>query len=234
MVRNLTMKNNLIFISFVAFSFAIHYFSELQIFKYSLKTFEVFFHEASHALAALLSGRELSSISISFDGSGFIEHRGNGWLGQTITSFSGYLGASIWGFLIYVSALYKQKWIKIFLIMFVLFFVIYSKNMTTVIILISIAGTLFSLWKFVPDTFSSLILKFIGVFINVSAIYSPTYLFYYSDSGDHISMSELTLIPSIVWITIWATLSILLLYASFKITNKKQKLNEVERMLKNA
>jgi hypothetical protein len=231
MGNKITMKNNLIFFGFVVFSFLIHYFSELQLLKYSLKPFEVFFHEASHALAVLLSGRELSSISISFDGSGFISHRGNGWIGETITSFSGYLGASVWGFLIYISALYKQKWIKVFLMVFVLFFLIYVENITTTFILIGIAVTLFSLWKFVPDTISSLVLKFLGIFVNVSAIYSPTYLFYYSDSGDHIAMSELTLIPSLVWIVIWAITSILLLYASFKVTNTKKKMLEVERML---
>ena len=223
-INEFEVKNILLFTLFVVGSFLMHHHADFQIFKYTFKTFEVFFHEASHSIVAMAFNRSIVEFNLDFNGSGHIGHFGASDIGKIFTSFSGYFGASIWGFLIYISALYNQRWIKIPIVLFMSAFIIVAKNLETMLIIIGMMSLMVILWRIKSKEFSNGILRFIGVFIIVSAIYSPTYLFNYSDSGDHISMSEYTLIPSLIWIIIWTVFSTFLLYKSFKITlNKRTK-----------
>ena len=221
-INEFEIKNILLFTIFVISSFLMHHHADFQIFKYTFKTFEVFFHEASHSIVAMAFNGSIVEFNLEFNGGGHIGHFGASDIGKVFTSFSGYFGASIWGFLIYISALYNQRWIKIPIILFMSAFIIVAKNLETMLIIVGMMFLMIILWKIKSKEFSNGILRFIGVFIIVSAIYSPTYLFNYSNSGDHVSMSKYTLIPSLIWIIIWTVFSIFLLYKSFKITLKKR------------
>ncbi|MAC47306.1 MAG: hypothetical protein CMI12_10695 [Oceanospirillum sp.] len=57
-----------------------------------------------------------------------------------------------------------------------------------------------------------LFLKFIGVFMMVDVFAKASYLFDYSDKGDHHALWQLTGIPMGVWIFVWFAISLVTLF----------------------
>lgn len=68
---------------------------------YPLKLLLVFFHESSHALAALMTGGEVEKLIIRAEQSGLAYTRGGS---RFLTLTAGYLGTLIWGMVIYLIA----------------------------------------------------------------------------------------------------------------------------------
>jgi hypothetical protein len=67
---------------------------------YPIRLFVTFIHEGSHALAGLLTGGSVHSLTISADGSGAVYSVPSGWLGAILTSSAGYLGTTAFGVLL--------------------------------------------------------------------------------------------------------------------------------------
>jgi hypothetical protein len=207
-------KKVLIFFIFTLISFSFHHFQELGLLKYTFKPFEVFMHEIGHGFTSLIFGGTVVDLHLEYN-QGSVSHMTSAFA-QPFVSFSGYLSASLFGFLLYISSIHISKYIKILLVLISLFWFIYVDGITTFIILSLITLTFVASWYL--KTFGSYFLRFLGVYIMVSSIYSPTYLWAYSDTGDHVSLSQQTLIPSFVWISIWSIMGVFFLYKSFKLT----------------
>ena len=211
-------KNNLIiFILFTIMSLALHYFQELSFIQYTFKPIEVFMHESGHLLSSLALGGEIVGLHLEL-GSGYVEHR-IGW-GASIVSFMGYFSASLLGFLIYYSSLHASKYIKIVLIAYCAFFFIYVDGITSAVILSIIISIFVASWYL--KTFGCYLLRFIGVYVMVSSVYSPTYLWSYSDTGDHVSLSDNLMLPSAVFIAIWFVVGLFFMHRAFKASLPKK------------
>lgn len=219
-VSTKSSNNNLwIFISFTILAFSMHYFQELSILKYTFKQFETFFHEIGHGFTSLLFGGNVVDLHLEYN-QGHVTHQTRE-LYRPFVSFSGYFSASLFGFLLYASSLYISKYIKFFLVALSAFWFIYADGLMTVLILSIIMGTFIASWYL--KTFGCYLLRFIGIYVMVSAIYSPTYLWAYSDSGDHISLSEQLFLPSGLFIVIWFTIGLFFLYRALKISLNESK-----------
>lgn len=234
---NKTKQEKFLFIIFCFFSLFFHYASNayiyisnellLKILLYinlflhlTFKPIEVFFHEASHGLVAIATGQHITALSLSWNGSGYVIYEESSRLSMAITAFFGYAGASIWGYLIYRSSLKSKKINRFLLMLFCLSFLYFSADIKTVIILSLIIVIFFISWSL--DKVGPYLLRFIGIFIMVSAIFSPTYLLNHSEYGDHMIMQSYTDIPSILWIAIWFFLSLFCLYEAFIVLNKPE------------
>ncbi|MFA7420268.1 MAG: M50 family metallopeptidase [Melioribacteraceae bacterium] len=75
------------------------------LFVFPIKLFVVFMHEASHALAILISGGSISEISIGFDLGGKIIATGGN---DILIASSGYLGSLFFGLLLYYGSELKN------------------------------------------------------------------------------------------------------------------------------
>src|SRR5882724_4757477 len=69
---------------------------------YPFHIFVTFIHEGGHALAALLTGNSVASVSVAMDGSGLTYHSVGGVPAQMFISSAGYLGAMTFGALLLV------------------------------------------------------------------------------------------------------------------------------------
>jgi hypothetical protein len=217
-----TQKNNLlIFICFTFLAFGLHALQDFSFLKYSFKPIEVFFHESAHLVTSLLFGGKIEAFHLEWQ-SGFVNHYISKGLPSIISSFNGYLGASFFGFLMYYSSLHVSKYLKIFLMLYCSFFFLYADGLMTALLLAGIIGFWFLLWKI--GVFGCYILRFVGVYVMVSSIYSPTYLWAYTDSGDHVNLAEATFLPSFVFIISWVIIGLFFLVLAFKVSNRKEKL----------
>lgn len=67
---------------------------------YPFRIFVTFIHEGGHALAAVLTGNSVRSLTVSPNASGEVLATGGGWLAPLFISSAGYLGATLYGALL--------------------------------------------------------------------------------------------------------------------------------------
>lgn len=168
---------------------------------------ETYFHEVSHGLVASLTGGEIKEIVIRLNGSGHCLFTG-GSVG--ITAFSGYFGATIAGAAMYLSARVLKmnaailSGILIVIVTTTAF--LYARDIITIIILGILIGVFYMAYS---ESFSAYFNKaeeFIGIYVLVSAIRAPFNLFDGQNAGDGAKLSDLTLIPEIIWIFLWGAI----------------------------
>src|ERR687884_991811 len=83
-----------------ALTIALWFIPFVSVLSYPFNIFVTFIHEGGHALAALLTGNSVASLSVATDGSGLTYTTSGGILSQTIVSSAGYLGAMAYGALL--------------------------------------------------------------------------------------------------------------------------------------
>src|SRR5437588_9163664 len=70
---------------------------------YPFRIFVTFIHEGGHAIAALLTGNSVQSLSVAMNGSGETYTTQGGVISQMIVSSAGYVGAMSFGALLLTS-----------------------------------------------------------------------------------------------------------------------------------
>lgn len=172
-----------------------------------------FFHEISHGLAALLTGGSIVSIELHSDGSGLCYTRG-GWL--FVIFNAGYIGAVFWGVLIYAlanrapSGRGREKIIAILIAgLIAVCAVLYAKDTMTWVV----SAVLFLLFVAVvrlgQTVWGMWLLKFIGIYVLVSAMRAPLHLLDGRHDGDGASLADLTHLPEIIWVVLWLAVGVL-------------------------
>jgi hypothetical protein len=85
-----------------ALSVFLWYVPYAEILTYPFRIFVTFIHEGGHALAALITGNAVQSLTVSTDGSGEVYSVTGGILSRMFVSSAGYLGAMTFGALLLV------------------------------------------------------------------------------------------------------------------------------------
>src|SRR3989441_4768869 len=83
-------------------SIALWFIPFAEILSYPFRIFVTFIHEGGHAIAALLTGNSVQSLSIAMNGSGETYTTQGGMFSQMLVSSAGYLGAMTYGALLLV------------------------------------------------------------------------------------------------------------------------------------
>src|SRR2546423_14070109 len=86
-----------------------------NILTYPFHIFVTFIHEGGHALAALLTGNSVQSLSVAMDGSGLTYTATQGIFSKIIVSSAGYLGATAYGalLLLLIRRAVAARWVLI-------------------------------------------------------------------------------------------------------------------------
>src|SRR5437868_12843883 len=83
-------------------SIALWFIPFAEMLSYPFRIFVTFIHEGGHAIAALLTGKSVQSLSVAMNGSGETYATQGGVLSQMLVSSAGYLGAMTYGALLLV------------------------------------------------------------------------------------------------------------------------------------
>lgn len=180
--------------------------------------FTTYFHELGHGLMTVMMGGEIDRIELNLDGSGACYY----WAkSHILPAFAGYGFTPIFGALVFFLGLairnhgreganqIKQSvkyWLVVGLLA-VMFSVglMHIRDMMTAIILLGLITVMVAALYW--PRYGHLFLKFIGIFMMIDVFAKASYLFSYSDKGDHHALWQLTGIPMIVWILIWFAIS---------------------------
>src|SRR5229473_752342 len=73
-----------------------------EILSYPFRIFVTFIHEGGHAIAALLTGNSVQSLSVAMNGNGETYTTQGGVFSQMLVSSAGYIGAMTYGALLLV------------------------------------------------------------------------------------------------------------------------------------
>lgn len=193
-------------------------------FVYPIKLIVVFLHETSHAMAAILTGGQVSSMDVDFNlGGRCVVSGGN----DIIIASSGYLGSFVFGALFFYAAynLKHQNFILLSIFTIILLFAInlvidFGIQILTLIFVIMLLLSL----KYLPKIVNSYILKSIGLIscfyviidIKEDILNSQSYI------SDATILKYVTGIPEFLWGIFWIVISLVGFFFLINFGVKKQ------------
>lgn len=192
---------------------------------YPLKLLVVLMHEASHALAATITGGSVGHIEVNTMEGGVTYTVGGS---RFFILSAGYLGSCFIGALIIWSASHKtmSKYIaEIFGTLIILICIFWVRDLFT-FVFASVMGCFCMLlgWK-IKGSFEKVFMQFLGtvccLYAVIDILDDIILRFFSTSSGKGIksdaeALAEITWIPSIVWGIIWISISISVLLLTIK------------------
>ena len=209
----------------------------LEILGYPFKIFITFIHEGGHAIAALLTGNSVRSLSVSMDTSGLTQTTRGGTLAQMFVSSAGYLSSMAFGaFLLFL--IRKSVKSRIILlgcgvliaaltVVFGLFTSAFSFEAWSGIPFTLLAGSLISVGliliaKFASKRVATFFVSFLAVQCVLNALLDLKTVFFLSSPfapavpSDAVNMAHVTGLPAILWAGIWITLAFGILWFAMR------------------
>lgn len=211
-----------------AISVALWFIPFAWIATYPFQLFVTFIHEGGHALAAVLTGNSVRSLSVNLDTSGLTETLipQGGFFSQLFISSAGYLGAIAFGALLLWLVRHRVK-TSVILVgsaaviaaltgVFGFFVPLTNLSFSPFTIL---SGGLLTLGllasaKYMSRPAASFLVSFLAVQCVLNAIFNLRDLAWLSFTPAHTdaaNMQAATGVPAIIWALIWAAVSFLIL-----------------------
>ena len=180
-----------------------------------LKILVVFLHEASHALAALLTGGSVDEMSLSIAEGGHVISRGGNLF---LIISAGYLGSLLLGVILFVIALQTRAdrpMVGFLGVMMIGLALIYMREIFPLVFCLGVGAALLATARYLDHRISDLVLRVIGL---TSMIYVPYDIF--SDTilrsslrSDARIMAEMIGGPTLFWGVIWLIISVVIVGA---------------------
>jgi hypothetical protein len=205
---------------------------------YPFRIFVTFIHEGGHALAALLTGNSVGSLSVALDGSGETYTSQGNILSQIFVSSAGYIGATGFGalLLIMVRRAVASRIVlvgsAVFILILTLIFGLFKPVISglaaswwgipfTLISGVAIAAGLFAVAKYAKPKVATFFVTFLSVQCVLNALFDLKTIFSLSIPGslqptDAQNMAAATGIPAMFWAIAWIGLSLLILSGAMR------------------
>lgn len=236
---------NLLLIA-AAISIVLWFIPFAEFLTYPFRLFVTFIHEGGHAIAAVLTGNSVASLSIATNASGEVYSTQGGMLSQMFVSSAGYVGSMAYGALLLVlirrsiaarAVLIGSAAIVLALtLIYGVFKPMVSGVTWSGIPFTLLAGTLLTVGlvavaKFARARVASFFVSFLAVQLVLNALLDLKTVFFLSSPfaptvpTDAMNMANATGIPAIFWAVSWITLSIGILWLAMRgyVAGRKQK-----------
>jgi hypothetical protein len=209
-----------------------------EVLTYPFRIFVTFIHEGGHALAALLTGNSVESLSVSMNASGETYTTQGGLISQVLISSAGYLGSMAFGALLLVlirkaiaarivllsSAVVIFALTIIFgLIKPVFSFSAWSGIPFTLLAGMFIAVGLVLIARFASGRVATFFVSFLAVQCVLNALFDLKTVFFLSSpfvpavSTDAVNMARATGVPALFWAVIWIALALGILWFAMRL-----------------
>ncbi len=211
---------------------------------YPLQLFATFVHESSHALAAVVTGNSVSSLTVMPDTSGMVWSTSSGFSSLFISS-AGYLGTTLFGtFLLVwmrfgfrsrVALYFCSGLIAVMTVAFGFLAPIWNflQNVTlggmafTIFSGAILTAGLFAIARFATQKWVDFSLAFLAVQCLLNAFFSLKTLFVITTSTDASSdaanMAAATGIPAILWVLLWIAVSVVMMAVGVRLYANRKK-----------
>jgi hypothetical protein len=202
-----------------------------EILSYPFRIFVTFIHEGGHAIAALLTGNSVQSLSVAMNGSGETYTTQGGTISRMLVSSAGYLGAMTYGaFLLVLIRRAVAARVVLFVsagIVFVLTMVfgvfkpLIASSWTslngipfTLVAGVALTIGLWAVARFASARVASFVLSLLAVQCVLNALLDLKTVFFLSSPfattvpTDALNMADATGIPALIWAAVWIILSV--------------------------
>jgi hypothetical protein len=205
---------------------------------YPIQLFATFVHESCHALATLVTGGSVMSLTVSPDGSGMVWSQTSG-LSSLFVSSAGYMGTTLFGTLLLVwmrfglrSRLALYLCAGLIAVMTVVFgflapFWNFLQNVTFFSVVFTVfsgavlTAGLFAIAKFATEKWVNFALAFLAVQCLLNAFFSLKTLFVITTatdaSSDAANMAAATGIPAVLWVVLWIAISLVMMAVGIRL-----------------
>lgn len=209
-----------------------------EVLTYPFRIFVTFIHEGGHALAALLTGNSVASMSVAMNASGETYTTNGGLISNLLISSAGYLGSMIFGALLLV-LIRKAVAARIVLLgsgilifaltmIFGLFKPIISWSSLSGIPFTVVAGTVIAaglvlIARFATARVAGFFVSFLAVQCVLEALFDLKTVFFLSSPfapsvpTDAVNMASTTGVPAIVWAVVWIALALGILWFAMRL-----------------
>jgi Peptidase M50B-like len=209
-----------------------------EVLTYPFRLFVTFIHEGGHALAALLTGNSVESLSIATNASGETYTTQGGLFSQMLVSSAGYIGSMIYGVALLVTIrkaiaarvvlIASAAMIFLLTIIYGVFKPVASGAALSGIPFTFLAGTLLTLGlvavaKFANSRIATFFLSFLAVQCVLNALLDLKTVFFLSTPfgpslpSDAVNMANATGIPALFWASLWITISLGILFLTMRL-----------------
>ena len=209
-----------------------------EILAYPFRIFVTFIHEGGHAIAALITGNSVSSLSVATNSSGETYTTQGGLISQLLISSAGYIGSMAFGALL-LTLIRKSVAARFVLLgsailvfgltmIYGLFKPLYSGVAWTGIPFTLLAGSFISVGlilvaRFASAKVASFFVSFLAVQCVLNALFDLKTVFFLSSPfalpvhTDAVNMANATGIPAIFWAVIWIALALGILWFAMRL-----------------
>ena len=214
-----------------------------ELLTYPFRLFVTFIHEGGHALAALLTGNSVASLSIATNASGETYTSQGGTFSQIMVASAGYLGAMTYGALLLV-LIRKSVAARVVLIgsaglilsltlIYGFFKPVFSGVALGGIPFTLLAGILLSLGlvavaKFANGRLATFFVSFLAVqcilnaLLDLKTVFFLSMPFAASVPTDAVNMAAATGIPALFWTVTWIAISVGILWLTMRLYMAKK------------
>ncbi len=215
-------------------SIALWFIPFAEILSYPFRIFVTFIHEGGHAIAALLTGNSVQSLSVAMNGSGETYTTQGGVISQMVVASAGYVGAMSYGALLLIlirrsvaarvvllgSALVVLALTTIFGVVKPVMSGTWGSLGGVPFTLLAgglLAVGLFAVARFASAKIATFLVSLLAVQCVLNALLDLKTVFFLSSPfattvpTDALNMANATGIPSMFWAALWIALSVLIL-----------------------
>ena len=221
-----------------AISLALWFIPYAEILTYPFRLFVTFIHEGGHAIAALLTGNSVESLSVAMNASGETYTTQGGLLSQILVSSAGYLGAMAYGALLLV-LIRRAVAARIVLLssaaLIILLTTVYGlwKPLSTgmwgrLSFFTLVAGVLLSIGlvavaRYASARTASFFVSFLAVQCVLNALLDLKTIFFLSSPfgtsvpTDAVNMANATGLPALFWAITWIGIGLMILSMAMRV-----------------
>jgi peptidase M50B-like protein len=209
-----------------------------EVLTYPFRIFVTFIHEGGHAIAALLTGNSVESLSVAMNGNGETYTTQGGLISQMFISSAGYLGSMAFGALLLVLI---RKAIQARIVLLCCSVLIFGLTMIyglikpvfwwtswsgipfTLTAGLLIAVGLFLIARFASNRVATFFVSFLAVQCVLNALTDLKTVFFLSSPfvptvpTDAVNMYHATGLPSILWAGIWIVAALGILWFAMRL-----------------
>jgi hypothetical protein len=209
-----------------ALSIALWFIPFAEILGYPFRIFVTFIHEGGHAIAALLTGNSVQSLSVAMNASGETYTSQGGVFSQMLVSSAGYLGAMTYGAILLVLIrravaarvvlLGSALLILVLTTVFGLFKPLFAGTWSslggvpfTLVAGIALAAGLVAVARFASARVATFVVSLLAVQCVLNALLDLKNVFFLSSPfaptvpTDALNMRVATGVPAVIWVVIW-------------------------------
>jgi hypothetical protein len=192
---------------------------------YPFRLFTTWIHESGHALAAVLVGGSVTSVTIQPDGSGLTRSLvPAGRISQGIVASAGYLGAAFIGCLLIAATRVERRahaligGVGVFMLLTLLFWI---RNLFGAVAVVAWAATLLLLARRGLGRAAQFLVGLLAIQVALNAVYDIRVLYLVDGRSDAVTMAQLFLLPAWMWATLWMLAAIAMLAWTLWVTRSR-------------